>query len=91
MKPPVPPAKFSYLNSLNSWGTINFERENKQWNLFAQGESSQTNATSTYQLSTGDTNRYVAGNATSPAHFYASVWRLASASETLKFKYVPDR
>ena len=74
----------------NSWGKTSFKSDNKFYNTFGGADAVATTSSSAWQLSDASLQSFSAGNATTPGHWDVSVWRLASAVDSLKFKFVPE-
>jgi len=75
----------------NSWGKRNFKTDTSVYTSFGGADAVNTNTSSAWQLSEASLQTFTAGNATTPGNWHVSVWRLASAVDSLKFKFVPDQ
>ena len=75
----------------NSWGKTNLKKDTQVYTSFGGVESVNTNSSSAWQLSDESLQTFTAGNGTTPGVWSVSVWRLASAVDSLKFKFVPQQ
>lgn len=75
----------------NSWGKKRFTGDNQFYTSFGGVDAVNTNSSSAWQLSEQSLQTFTAANGTTPGVWSVSVWRLASAVDSLKFKFVPDQ
>ena len=81
----------SFKTNKNSWGKTNFKKDTSVYTSFGGAEAVNTVSSSAWQLSEAALQTFTAGNGTTPGVWSVSVWRMASAIDSLKFKFVPQQ
>jgi len=77
--------------NFNTWGTMNMKTDNRHWNAFGGNNATATVTTSAWQLSDSKLQTSFQGNATTAGKWHSQVFRLASATDSLKFKFTTEQ
>jgi len=76
----------------NLWGKTDFRGDTTHFSKWGTGSTSSTTAASAWQLADDKFQTFTRGNTTAPdSTWHAQAWRLTSALDSLRFKFVKDQ
>ena len=84
-------SSLNLTRNVNTWGQRNLRKDLSYYTSFAGSDALPTNVSSAWQLSDPRNNTFTTPNTTTVGRWNTQLWRLASASETLKFKFLPEQ